>query len=351
MRREGKQMSAETLKTEEDIRQLLEAFVVDNTDLERLESLVTQFNIFEAIGAVRQELRHSDFLAFLLDPQQNHGLRDVFVKKLLQKAISEADGVHLPVTPIDLDTWNLEQLEVAREWKNIDILLADEASDLIVAIENKIDTSEHSDQLERYWQTLQEAFPAKRIVGIFLTADGEQASHQHFISVDYGQVAHLIENLVDGRAGGLGSDVRALMLHYAQMLRRHIVSESEIAELCRRIYQKYKQALDLIFDHRPDQQATLREFLETLIKENPELLPDFSNKQCVRFTSKNWESFKLRSGQGWTRSGRILPFECQNLPDSLKVKLIIGPGPRRCAKRFCNWRWTINHHLGPWLNI
>jgi hypothetical protein len=115
LRREGKQMSAETLKTEEDIRQLLEAFVVDNTDLERLESLVTQFNIFEAIGAVRQELRHSDFLAFLLDPQQNHGLRDVFVKKLLQKAISEADGVHLPVTPIDLDTWNLEQLEVARE--------------------------------------------------------------------------------------------------------------------------------------------------------------------------------------------------------------------------------------------
>jgi hypothetical protein len=146
-------------------------------------------------------------------------------------------------------------------------------------------------------------------------------------------VAHLIENLVDGRAGGLGSDVRALMLHYAQMLRRHIVSESEIAELCRRIYQKHKQALDLIFDHRPDQQATLREFLETLIKENPELLPDFSNKQCVRFTSKNWESFKLRSGQGWTRSGRILLFECQNLPDSLKVKLIIGPGPKEVREK------------------
>lgn len=53
------------MTTEE--RALLEAFVVDNHDLERLEALLAEFNIFEA---VRQELRHSDFLAFLLDPAQ-----------------------------------------------------------------------------------------------------------------------------------------------------------------------------------------------------------------------------------------------------------------------------------------
>ena len=58
----------------------LEALVVDNPDLERLEALLDEFNIFEAIGAVRVELRHSDFLAFLLNPTQNHGLGDAFVK-------------------------------------------------------------------------------------------------------------------------------------------------------------------------------------------------------------------------------------------------------------------------------
>ncbi|PZO40331.1 MAG: hypothetical protein DCF17_11975 [Shackletoniella antarctica] len=45
-----------------DDRGLLEQFVVDNEDLERLESLLDQFNIFEAVGMVRQEIRH-----FLLD--------------------------------------------------------------------------------------------------------------------------------------------------------------------------------------------------------------------------------------------------------------------------------------------
>jgi hypothetical protein len=46
-------------------RALLENFVVGNRDLERLERLLNEFSIFEALGAVRQELRHSDFLAFL----------------------------------------------------------------------------------------------------------------------------------------------------------------------------------------------------------------------------------------------------------------------------------------------
>src|SRR5438270_11312729 len=86
----------------------LEALVVDNLDLERLEALLDQFNIFEAIGAVWQELRHSDFLAFLLDPQQNHGLGDVFLKRLLQKVLVSAESDRMPITPIDLDVWSLD---------------------------------------------------------------------------------------------------------------------------------------------------------------------------------------------------------------------------------------------------
>jgi uncharacterized protein YbaP (TraB family) len=40
----------------------LEALVVGNRDLEKLESLQEQFNIFESIGAVHVEVRHSYFL-------------------------------------------------------------------------------------------------------------------------------------------------------------------------------------------------------------------------------------------------------------------------------------------------
>ena len=44
----------------------LEDFSVGNRDLERLEALLDRFNIFEVIGMAHQELRHSQFLAYLL---------------------------------------------------------------------------------------------------------------------------------------------------------------------------------------------------------------------------------------------------------------------------------------------
>ena len=43
-------------------RQALEAFLLDNPELTQLEALLNEFNILEAIGAVRQEARLSDFL-------------------------------------------------------------------------------------------------------------------------------------------------------------------------------------------------------------------------------------------------------------------------------------------------
>ncbi len=103
------------------------------------------------------------------------------------------------------------------------------------------------------------------------------------------------------------------------------MSESEIAELCRRIYRKHKDALDLIDEYKPDQQATIQSFLDALIEAAPELILDFSSKRYIRFTLKNWARLPL--AQGWTPSGRMLLFEFQNLPDSLKLKLVIGPGP------------------------
>lgn len=80
-------------------RKALEAFVRGNYDLEHLESLLYRFNIFEATGFIRQELRHSDFLAFLLNPQGSHSLRDAFVKRLLKRVL--ASGGIPPTRDID----------------------------------------------------------------------------------------------------------------------------------------------------------------------------------------------------------------------------------------------------------
>jgi hypothetical protein len=98
-------------------RKALEALVVDNDDLERLELLIGEFNIFEAIGALRQELRHSSLLAFLLDPCENHSLGDALLRRLLQRALADAPE-KAPVAPVDLDVWDMDEVEVRREHAN-----------------------------------------------------------------------------------------------------------------------------------------------------------------------------------------------------------------------------------------
>jgi len=313
----------------------LETLVVDNPDLERLEALLDLFNIFEAIGAIRQELRHSDFLAFLLSPQQNHGLGDAFLKRLLQKALPSGGSKDALVTPIDLDVWGLDQALVLREWQNIDILVLDEAHRLAVIIENKIDSSEHSTQLQRYRQTIAEHYPNWQVLGLYLTPDGEIPSDESYLPVDYGLVCQLLESMAQSRVSTLGRDVLTLINHYTEMLRRHIVGESELAELCRRIYQKHQRALDLIYEYRPDRQIIIQEVLQKIIKQTPELESDSFSKKFIYFARKEWDKLPgQREGTGWTSSKRILLFRFDNSSNNLKLRLFIGPGSQEVRQRF-----------------
>ena len=65
------------------------------TDLDRLSKekyFSSGINIFEAAGLYRQEIRHSNVLAFLLRPQEKHGLGDAFLKRMIQKVLDNSSG-------------------------------------------------------------------------------------------------------------------------------------------------------------------------------------------------------------------------------------------------------------------
>jgi hypothetical protein len=319
----------------------LERFVVDNRDLERLESLLSQFNVFEAVGVVRQELRHSDFLAFMLDARQTHGLGDVFMRRLLQGAVQRGTATSSSISAIDLDVWDLTGAEVRREWHNIDILITDAANQLAVIIENKVDASEHSGQLNRYRKMIAHEHPGFRVLALFLTPDGEDPTDDAYIPIDYGLVCDVVERLRESRGPSLDPDIRTLMAHYTQMLRRHIVADSEIAELCRRIYQKHQRALDLIYEHRPDRLVEIQAYLQELIDHTQGIRGEYSVKSAIRFMPDAWDIPSLNQGLGWVPTNRILLFEIGNAPNRLVIKLLIGPGPTEIRQRLFDF--ALNH--------
>jgi len=166
-----------------------------------------------------------------------------------------------------------------------------------------------------------------------LTPDGEEPSDDSYIPIDYGMVCEAVERLCESRASTLSPDVRTLMAHYTQMLRRHIVADSEIAELCRRIYQKHQRALDLIFEHRPDRQVEIQAYVQEIIDRAEGICAEYSVKSAIRFMPVAWNIPLLNQGVGWVPTNRLLLFEVGNAPNRLVLKLLIGPGPAELRQR------------------
>src|SRR5438093_9756984 len=120
-----------------DSLEALERFVVENDDLLQLESHIGRFNIFDALGITRVEIRHSNFLAFILDPAESHGQGQLFLKAVLMDLLKNAPAELRPLSPIDLDGTDLRGVEVKREWKNIDLLITSKEPRFAVVVEHK----------------------------------------------------------------------------------------------------------------------------------------------------------------------------------------------------------------------
>ena len=320
----------------ESQKEILEKFLYENQDLETLEEMTNEFNIFTAINIINDEAKHSNFLSWLLTPSENHGMGDYFLKAFILRCVANSTVAIEKLSVIDVDSWELGDSEILREWRNIDILIKSENNKFVCVIENKVRSHEHGDQLTRYKELIRKEFPGYISIFIYLTIEGEHPSEKSdYIPLSYRDISALIEHLIDSKKDKAGSDLIAFISHYRQMLRRYIVEDSEIQTLCRRIYANHRTALDLIFEYKPDKQFDIYNCLVDIIKLDPDLISDDSSKTYIRFIPKILD-FIPYEGQGWVKSKRILVFEVYNSPDRVDAFLIIGPGPQDIRQKLYN---------------
>jgi hypothetical protein len=324
---------------------LLETLVLNNPDLNLLESKLSSFNIFEAIGMTRQEIRHSYFLTFLLNPSETHYFGDLFLKRFLIAVLCSLESS--PISAVEIDVANLENAEVKREYRNIDILVHLPNEQIVIAIENKVDSGEHGNQLKNYHDTISSEFPGCRTFLIYLTKEGDSPSRPDWHPISYKLISHCIDDICTQHAAKMNDDVRNLMTHYSNLIKRHIMSDSEIAQLCRKIYKQHRQALDLIYEHRPDFQLEISDFLQQLIDgdQGHNLIKDDSGKKIIRFAPQAWDELSFqKTCQGWTKSGRILIFQFWNVPGYLGLGLVVGPGDENLKQYIYQSIKSLNIH-------
>ena len=71
----------------DDLREFYDDLLKD-PDFDRLDLELKNPNIFQILRISNNEIRHSNFLSWLLDPNQSHKLGDVFLKRFLREIFS-----------------------------------------------------------------------------------------------------------------------------------------------------------------------------------------------------------------------------------------------------------------------
>ena len=156
--------------------------------LKRLDELPvsiteTSQTLFEIAGFPRRETVYSNFLAFFFNTTGEHGLKDLFLKSLLEVYFTSNDGMLPSTAGVEV----LVELEYHTKKGNfIDIVI--DVDNYAVIIENKIDAELYND-LEDYFDSVEK--DPKYAVVLSLNKQADELGN--FTSVTYAEFLERIQ--------------------------------------------------------------------------------------------------------------------------------------------------------------
>lgn len=345
-------------KTQDDLA-ALKNFLLDIDCLAPLNEWTRGFNLFDILRITRTEIRHSNLLSWLMTPNENHGLGDDVLKGFIQFVVAAALDTNDP-TIFSTLLMDCHDFTIQREWRNIDILAVSTEHKFVLAVENKIDSTEHDDQLNRYKTIIEATYPDYQHLLIYLSPQGDAASDpDNWCAMSYQDVLDIVERAKAKTK--LLPEAELLIDNYIQTVRRDIVGDENLAKICAEIYAKHQRALDLIFEHKPDRASLLAAVFIAWAKKKTEageieLVPDKCGKSYTRFKTATMskilpDSETAESGWGTPNyyfyeicnGGEFfilhLSLSSNNIPDDLMQVCdeINKHYPSKVQKE--NWKW------------
>lgn len=300
--------------------------LLKDEDFDKLDLGLKNPNIFQILRISKNEIRHSNFLSWLLDPNQSHKLGDIFLKRFLREVFSSDKFGE--VDQVDVEGLDLNKVEIRREWKNIDILL--KLENVIVCIENKVLSKEHSNQLKRYREIIENQFPNHDKTYVFLTPEGDVSENESDVyePISYQFIIETLERIVSVYGESLVDQVRTYIKDYITILKRELMGTDKLTELSQKIYQNHKELFDFVFEHKPEIVDELSKVMkEEVVKRGWKIGSE--NKYYVRFLTPRVEPFvyyNTETKNGWNKRESFL-FEILLYPSTNKFnfKTVLSP--------------------------
>lgn len=249
----------------------------------------SRFNIFKVLKLDNHEIRHSNFLAWLLNPKANHGFEELFLKEFLTVALNK-ENIIKDFSDIIIDTEYL-----TNAGRRIDIIMHSEKSKFVCVIENKYGSDEHDEQCKHYKDFIENHskfrnYGKENQYYIFLdinmpSEDQLQNELSCYKPVTYKDVDKILCELLKSAQEDYTTQT---IKQYTEILKeKYNMLDIETKKQCQNLYCKYSE----IFD-------TMEEYKESLYSDLYEIMKEFLTKYNAEFENAD------RAGCGYLDKAR-----------------------------------------------
>lgn len=237
---------------------MLHNLAVDVINVEK-----TEFSFLKIFGIENNELVHSNFLAWLLDPLESHRLGSRFVEEFLRRVAARTG--YLDSSSLDFSNLKVDR-EITGDESRLDIRIWDPRGSFQCVIENKILSGEGADQTDRLYRTFHGK--SSQELYVFLSLDETtKPKNGIFKSLPYKEVLPILQSLLQD---SLDVDTRFLIRNYVNTLERLVVSENfEGFSERTKLYYKYQKCIDDVRKAFDQDRKLILKTLEDGIKQRP----------------------------------------------------------------------------------
>ena len=230
----------------------------------QLNSKFNSFNPLKVLRIEQFEIRHSNVLAWLLDPSENHNLGDFFVKKILSRIFTRADNeeriLDESIDYVNHHFASYSDLEVFREVRTttgryIDLVAKSDDQKTVFIIENKFHAGESEGQLDDYIRYISTIYEENgyTIIPIFLTLNNVAPSHEKYWVLDYSDLLDIIQVQLTLNRESIADRVYDFLTYYVSILKEELVEDKEAIGLALDVYQTNQRAIDLLYATHHDE--------------------------------------------------------------------------------------------------
>ena len=232
-----------------------------------LSDEISSFNPFKVLKLESHEIRHSNVLAWLFNPNESHNLGTKFLEQFLYAVSSNLDKESEKIKTIQNVIFAFIKnsgftVKVQREVKtyknrSIDLIIecysnVENTDSFVILIENKVYSKQSKNQLDDYLKFVEEKYDNSIILPVYLTLDendepSEDLKSEYF-HITYFKIVEILKNLISYKTS-VGNAADDFILYYIKILEELLGTNTKEQEFAKEIYRKYREIIDFILEN------------------------------------------------------------------------------------------------------